>query len=279
VLRRFLHSLSKKNPWGAISHSFTGRRRFATEEGNNTLAKKAKMFGDKKYIAANKSTPFQQEAEDGVGPYDVLCGRHKAAFNNVGNRRFRITIELWLSKYNGVPSRTDKSLVIHEIVSLIKNNGGRFLHRSGGSWKELTEKQAREKVGHALRDMNLAARFNKKEGSMQEQSPSPDLLSSMSTVPMTEPAARQVSFVQEDFQADETSSVDGDTEDELDDQQLDSHVVAESYEKRSSLQWRFDLTTEEDAEHEGSMPDLCPSLHKFDNAFDPQEALSWVEEA
>jgi hypothetical protein len=110
-----------------------------------------------------RSTDFQdphQQLKESIGPYDILCGRHKAAFNNIGNRRFRITVKLQLDRYLRAPTRLDKSLVIQWIVLLVKNNnGGRFLKwdkRSKG-WIELDDKEARAKVGHAIRDMITAS--------------------------------------------------------------------------------------------------------------------------
>ena len=92
----------------------------------------------------------------GIGSYDVLCGRHKLAFNNVGNRRLRVTVSLSLERYLAKPSRQDKTLQIISIVKLIQQSGGRFLEWQKDRWIELGEKQAREKVGHALRNMASA---------------------------------------------------------------------------------------------------------------------------
>jgi hypothetical protein len=92
-----------------------------------------------------------------LGLYDVVCGRHRTAFNNIGNRRFRVTVSLALERYTSAPTRKDKSIVIKSIAALVQSNGGRFLQRQGGAWVELNEKQSHEKVGHALRDMAIAS--------------------------------------------------------------------------------------------------------------------------
>lgn len=94
--------------------------------------------------------------EEGVGCYDVLCGRHKAAFNNVGNRRFRVTVSLSLNRYLQAKSRKDRSVVIASVTALVHSIGGRFLQRKNGAWVELSEKEAHNKTGHALRDMAAA---------------------------------------------------------------------------------------------------------------------------
>jgi hypothetical protein len=101
-------------------------------------------------------TNKNEQQFSGIGSYDVLCGRHKFAFNNIGNRRLRVTVSLSLERYLASPSRQDKSLIIISIVKLIQEIGGRFLQWKKDHWIELGEKQAREKVGHALRDMASA---------------------------------------------------------------------------------------------------------------------------
>ncbi len=92
-----------------------------------------------------------------VGPYDVMCGRHRLAFNNVGNRRFRVTVSLSVEQYMKAATRKDKSRIILSVVDIVKSTGGRFIKWNNREkmWLELNEKEAREKVGHALRDMSL----------------------------------------------------------------------------------------------------------------------------
>jgi hypothetical protein len=119
-----------------------------------------------------------QQLKESIGPYDILCGRHKAAFNNIGNRRFRITVKLQLDRYLRAPTRLDKSLVIQSIIHLVSNNnGGRFLKwdKRSKDWVELDDKEARAKVGHAIRDMVTAAGGPSEatfEGGHQRQDPS-----------------------------------------------------------------------------------------------------------
>jgi hypothetical protein len=92
-----------------------------------------------------------------VGPYDVMCGRHKSAFNNVGNRRFRVTINLNLPRYVEARPRHEKSAVIKSVVKFLQDEVGvRFLKPKGKGFIELNDTQTRSKVGHALRDMLLA---------------------------------------------------------------------------------------------------------------------------
>jgi hypothetical protein len=101
-----------------------------------------------------------------LGPYDVICGRHKAAFNNIGNRRFRITVALAVERYMSTASRKDKTAIMEGVAALVRSNGGRFLlHlvRDGDSddtspWVELSPEQTHQKVAHAFRDMAWATK-------------------------------------------------------------------------------------------------------------------------
>lgn len=104
------------------------------------------------------------------GPYDIVCGRNNGAYNYIGNRRFRVTIEMNLQRYIESPSREDRTNVIKSIVWMLREQvGARFLKKEtfkkSGSGRRrqpqytiMTEKQAREKVGHCLRDLIAAAR-------------------------------------------------------------------------------------------------------------------------
>jgi hypothetical protein len=51
-------------------------------------------------------------------------------------------------------SRFEKSLVVHSIVDTVRAAGGRFLKRDfqQEKWYELSDQQAKEKAGHAIRD-------------------------------------------------------------------------------------------------------------------------------
>lgn len=92
-----------------------------------------------------------------IGAYDVLCGRNKASFNNVGNRRFRVLVSNSLHEYVHVATRRkEKSQVVRNIFSTTIESGGRFLQEKDGALVELSDREAQVKVGHAIRDMVLA---------------------------------------------------------------------------------------------------------------------------
>jgi hypothetical protein len=86
--------------------------------------------------------------EDSLRPYDIICGRCRTAFNNVGNRRFRVTISANVQRYMDAPRRADKKVVITSIEhALITEAGARFLKRAkGGTFVQISKKEARNKI-------------------------------------------------------------------------------------------------------------------------------------
>lgn len=106
---------------------------------------------------------------ENIGSYDIICGRNNGAHNWVGNRRFRITIMMNLRKYTDAPTREEKTHVIKSVIELLLDKqgvGARFIKKVGeGMYVRLKDKQIREKVGHAFRDMISLA---EKEGGQLE---------------------------------------------------------------------------------------------------------------
>ena len=89
---------------------------------------------------------------------------------SAGNKRFRDAVSSNLERYNKATTRFDKSLVVHDILETIQGVGGRFMKydAQAKTWKEMSRQQAKEKVGHAIRDaVNSfnARREKKKTGS------------------------------------------------------------------------------------------------------------------
>ena len=124
------------------------------------LSKSSSSFldnGEKWFAPTRVSSSFHAKVPaliDELGPYDILCGRSGTSFNNVGNRRFRVTISINLQRYIDAPSRQDKGKVIKSVVRMLKDEvGARFLKKTKNGYVEMGEKKMREKVGHALRDM------------------------------------------------------------------------------------------------------------------------------
>lgn len=94
------------------------------------------------------------EYSNQIGEHDVICGRSRAAFNNGGNRRFRVIVSLYLEQYVNVnTTNKEKNRIINEIIESVRQCGGRFIQLQNGDMHELSDKQTYEKVRHAIRDM------------------------------------------------------------------------------------------------------------------------------
>jgi len=94
-------------------------------------------------------------------PYDILCGRNRNTFNNIGNRRFRITINMNVEKYDALHSRHERSKFIASLAHTMRYEVGfRFLKKNGKNSEtvDLTDDEVRAKIGHALRDLSTVLR-------------------------------------------------------------------------------------------------------------------------
>jgi hypothetical protein len=98
---------------------------------------------------------YEEKVDYPLGPHDVICGRCSAAFNSVGNRRFRVTISLNIQRYMDAPTRPKKGKVISSVVKIFLNDIGAkfFKYTKDKKFVEINGKLVRQKVGHALRDM------------------------------------------------------------------------------------------------------------------------------
>lgn len=93
-----------------------------------------------------------EQADEGVpGKFDVLCGQSRVCANHSGNRRFQAALDLYAPRYDAVSSKQEKMTLTKEIVSRIRDSGGRFLKYKDGHWQEISNVTARDKVSHALR--------------------------------------------------------------------------------------------------------------------------------
>lgn len=92
----------------------------------------------------------------GLKKDDILLGRGRCRFKNPGNIAYRAFIESRLPIYfKG--NRKEKSRVVLDIITSIKEHGSRFLKSKGSLWQEADTNIIREKVGHSIRD---AVRLN-----------------------------------------------------------------------------------------------------------------------
>jgi hypothetical protein len=85
--------------------------------------------------------------------YSVICGKGKASFNHVGNRRFRILTSSFLESYSRAISKKPRSVILSEIVAMNRQAGGNFCRYEEGSWFEVGDSCARKKVSNVFRDL------------------------------------------------------------------------------------------------------------------------------
>jgi hypothetical protein len=86
---------------------------------------------------------------------DVLLGRTQTSFNNFGNKMFRQRIHALVPRYLNARSRTDKTMLIKNLIVSITAEGGRFLKLQGSKkrWVDVSDGPlTRNKVSHAVRD-------------------------------------------------------------------------------------------------------------------------------
>jgi hypothetical protein len=83
--------------------------------------------------------------------YSVICGRGKASFNHVGNRRFRILASMFIERYS--KTKTAKSAIVSDIVAMTRQAGGSFCRFEEGVWFEVGDHCARQKVSALFRDL------------------------------------------------------------------------------------------------------------------------------
>jgi hypothetical protein len=85
--------------------------------------------------------------------YTVLCGRGKDHYNWVGNRRFRVIVNMNLERYLSARTKAEKTRIVMDVVELVHDCGGAFAKRHvNGDWYDIGYDAAREKVGALFRD-------------------------------------------------------------------------------------------------------------------------------
>jgi hypothetical protein len=91
--------------------------------------------------------------QDEVSNFDVLFGRGKVK-DHYGNIHLHQLINMKQDRYEAA-ERWEKTIIAEEIVSIIRDRGGRFLkpskNKAGQSWIEVDAETAREKVSHTFR--------------------------------------------------------------------------------------------------------------------------------
>jgi hypothetical protein len=89
---------------------------------------------------------------EGLRPMDIISSHSKSETLG-GNILYNDMIEKKNGDYAAITDRNSKKIVTKDIVKNLKNMGARFMKKNeAGEWEELSEKMARDKVSHALRN-------------------------------------------------------------------------------------------------------------------------------
>jgi hypothetical protein len=88
------------------------------------------------------------------GEYTIICGRGKACFNSSGNRHLKSFVKKKLTSYSESQNKIHKSSIVSEILAEITqlSPDASFVKHEDGSWWELDDNFAREKIGCLFRD-------------------------------------------------------------------------------------------------------------------------------
>jgi len=115
----------------------------------------------KNFYGENESAENEDANTSEIGEHDVLCGRGGLTNSHIGNKHYRQIVADHQNEYLNARKR-DKIIIAKRIVSIVQENGGRFLKRSndGESWVPVSDKKAQEKTSQALRE-GLDVRNNK----------------------------------------------------------------------------------------------------------------------
>jgi hypothetical protein len=87
--------------------------------------------------------------------YSVTIGRGKLFTEAIGTRRLKVIASLFLAEYNDAKSQIAKASIITKIIDIVREACpvGAFVRYEDGSWWEVSDAVAREKVGVVLRDL------------------------------------------------------------------------------------------------------------------------------
>ncbi|KAL7555580.1 hypothetical protein ACA910_016188 [Epithemia clementina (nom. ined.)] len=120
--------------------------------------------------------------------FDVLCSKDKTHSTHTGNRLFRERIDAMKEVYRVTKNKQGKMEITKNIVKYLKQrHATRFLKRdANGSWTEISDQAARDKVSHALR---FATRRDNTNSTGNKRASSPSAAPQVPVAPAPEDAS------------------------------------------------------------------------------------------
>ena len=117
-------------------------------------------------VSAVKNSPLDD---------DIILGRGTVHVKHPGNKRFYRVVGLFLPLYVIAASKSEKSVIIKLIYDTVSAAGQRFLIEEPPtlSCSEISEHQAKKKIGHTLRYRQKAMKPARKVGSVSKPCPAP----------------------------------------------------------------------------------------------------------
>jgi hypothetical protein len=87
--------------------------------------------------------------------YSVIGGRGKASFDHPGNHLLRMLVSAFVVDYSQAGRKLDRSTIVASIVAVIRRGewGACFCRYENGTWCEIGDYSAREKVSAMFRDL------------------------------------------------------------------------------------------------------------------------------
>jgi hypothetical protein len=134
-------------------------------------------------ILDNFARSSSSELDVGCEPRDrdVVCGRGKGSYNRPGNVVFRNVIRMYIKDYLAARTKFEKTTVLNQVIDHLHNEEhARFLKFNSKSkqWFEITDDQAREKVGHTMRETIASLDSNQPDNSQKRS----DLMASQKAI-------------------------------------------------------------------------------------------------
>jgi len=97
---------------------------------------------------------------------DILCGRGKGIRKHPGNEFYNRLLREHSAEYKSAP-KGSKVSIVKKIVSLVREQRGRFLEKHKNSWVDIGDERATNKTAQAFRDIRVTMEKHEANGTNQ----------------------------------------------------------------------------------------------------------------